>query len=161
MSDLETHEALRGRLTDAASIRRFIEAGRATLTLVSSRTGSRFTYKFSRPEPIEGKGRPIWVSLLHGQDNTSDYKFMGTLWPLMEYEMKRTQRSKVSIEAESWKALAWLLFHLYHQSGKPDQAVAQCEVWHEGRCGRCGRKLTVPQSISAGFGPECAGRMGL
>jgi hypothetical protein len=30
------------------------------------------------------------------------------------------------------------------------------EVWHEGRCGRCGRRLTVPESIESGLGPECA-----
>jgi hypothetical protein len=29
------------------------------------------------------------------------------------------------------------------------------EIWHEGRCGRCGRKLTVPESIHNGYGPEC------
>jgi hypothetical protein len=34
-------------------------------------------------------------------------------------------------------------------------------VWHEGRCGRCGRKLTVPESIESGFGPECASILGL
>jgi hypothetical protein len=29
------------------------------------------------------------------------------------------------------------------------------EVWHEGRCGRCGRALTVPESVERGIGPEC------
>ena len=31
-----------------------------------------------------------------------------------------------------------------------------CEVWHEGRCGKCGRVLTVPESLILGLGPECA-----
>jgi len=30
---------------------------------------------------------------------------------------------------------------------------------HEGKCGRCGRKLTVPLSIETGIGPECASKM--
>lgn len=30
------------------------------------------------------------------------------------------------------------------------------EFWHEGRCGKCARRLTVPESIAQGFGPECA-----
>ena len=34
------------------------------------------------------------------------------------------------------------------------------EVWHEGICGRCGRKLTVPESVERGLGPECAGLVG-
>jgi len=27
------------------------------------------------------------------------------------------------------------------------------------RCGRCGRVLTVPESVESGFGPECIGRL--
>lgn len=157
--DLFTPQALRGRLTDAASVRRFIEAGNATLTLLSMKTSGRYTYKFSRPEPEPGKNRPTWVKLLSGPDNEGDYSFMGTLWPMFEYEIRRTEKSRVSDGAESWRALSWLLFHLYHRGGKPDHAMSQCEVWHEGRCGRCGRKLTVPDSIEAGFGPECAGKL--
>jgi hypothetical protein len=30
------------------------------------------------------------------------------------------------------------------------------EFWHEGRCAACARRLTVPQSIERGLGPECA-----
>lgn len=29
------------------------------------------------------------------------------------------------------------------------------EVMHVGKCSRCGRKLTNPESISIGLGPEC------
>jgi predicted metal-dependent hydrolase len=29
-------------------------------------------------------------------------------------------------------------------------------VHHEGKCGRCGRLLTVPSSIESGIGPECS-----
>jgi hypothetical protein len=35
------------------------------------------------------------------------------------------------------------------------------EFRHEGRCGRCGRTLTVPESIDSGFGPECINLAGL
>ena len=34
-------------------------------------------------------------------------------------------------------------------------------IRHEGRCGRCGRKLTTPASIDTGIGPVCAERMGI
>ena len=29
------------------------------------------------------------------------------------------------------------------------------EIWHEGKCGKCGRPLTVPSSIENGLGPSC------
>ncbi len=35
----------------------------------------------------------------------------------------------------------------------------QLEVWHEGCCGKCGRKLTDAESIARGIGPECYGKM--
>lgn len=38
---------------------------------------------------------------------------------------------------------------------------AAFEFWHEGRCAACARRLTVPQSIATGFGPECAARNGI
>jgi len=31
--------------------------------------------------------------------------------------------------------------------------------FHEGKCGKCGRKLTTPESIKNGFGPTCLGGM--
>jgi hypothetical protein len=39
--------------------------------------------------------------------------------------------------------------------------AAGFNLQHAGKCGRCGRKLTVPQSIETGIGPECASIMGL
>jgi hypothetical protein len=47
-------------------------------------------------------------------------------------------------------AAAWLFGHLLERRPLP-----RCTVHHEGRCGRCGRTLTVPESIESGFGPEC------
>lgn len=38
---------------------------------------------------------------------------------------------------------------------------ASVEIWHEGRCCRCNRKLTVPASIELGLGPDCAEDVGL
>jgi hypothetical protein len=40
--------------------------------------------------------------------------------------------------------------------GRQDQIeAAGWGVYHKGQCGRCGRELTVPESIKSGFGPEC------
>lgn len=149
--------ALRGQMTERTVIQRFIEAGNATLTVVSKKSGTRFTFKFARPDAEVGKSRPIWVSLLNGPDNTADFNFLGTIWPdaTTTYRYRHGGKSKVSMGAASVQALQWFTAALHIGAGK----LAQCEVWHEGRCGRCGRKLTVPASIESGFGPECAGKM--
>lgn len=143
-----------GRLTAFADVLSFILGGNARFTLVSVKTGARFTYRASRPDPVPGKPRPTWFSLLNGADNEANYAFIGTLWPSSQsgdvLTLKPSAKSKVSADATSVKALTWFLTQL-----SKGTVPAEVEVWHEGRCGRCGRTLTVPESIANGFGPEC------
>lgn len=49
------------------------------------------------------------------------------------------------------KGFAWFWRTL--TSGR--EFPAGFEFWHEGRCARCSRRLTVPESVASGFGPEC------
>jgi hypothetical protein len=35
----------------------------------------------------------------------------------------------------------------------------QLIVHHENHCGRCGRTLTVPESVERGIGPDCLAKM--
>jgi hypothetical protein len=158
-------EHFRGRFADVESIKRFIEAGNATVTVVSKKSQSRYTFRFSRPNEADTQlhnqpfaTRPVWVSLLAGADNESAYSFMGTIFPgRCLWEVRRSAKSKVGEEAPSWTAMQWFVESLYRH---PERVLSHADVWHEGRCGRCGRKLTVPASINDGFGPECAGKVG-
>jgi hypothetical protein len=143
------------RLTTADAVRDFALAGNATLTLLSRATGVRFTYKIRQPE----EHKPHFVGLLRGADNENDFQFIGTIFKgphLFGYSYKPGRNSRVSGDAPSAKAFAWFWKKL-RSNALPDSL----EVWHEGRCGRCGRKLTVPESIESGFGPECASILGL
>lgn len=141
------------QITDPRDALTYLFAGNATLTLVSQKTGTRFTYKIRAPEA--GCNRRF-VGLLSGPDNTEAYVYMG----LLEHDETQdsfrffpTTKSRVGRDAPSWKAFAWTLQKLCKH-----EMPEQLEVWHEGRCGRCGRKLTVPESIASGLGPVCAGR---
>lgn len=62
--------------------------------------------------------------------------------------------SKVSKDAESFKGFEWLVRRDF-------DAGDQADVYHESRCGKCGRALTTPESVSSGIGPVCAEGMGL
>jgi hypothetical protein len=133
-----------------AEVRAFVQAGRALFTLVSLRTGKRFTYKVTK-----AAAPGLWfVKVLRGFDNTSDYAFLGTIFHTGEY--RHGKRSGVAYLAPSAVAFDWFWNKGVQQS---HPAMTQLEVWHEGRCCRCGRVLTVPSSIAAGIGPECAGKM--
>lgn len=159
---------LRGRFTRIADLRRYLEAGNALLTIRSKQSGTRFTLKATRPSeeehanrqgPVPGRPRPIWVKVLTGPDNTADYAFVGTLWPENSgYRYAHSPKSRLSLSSGSVTAIRWLAHAL---TSNPSVILEQAEVWHEGRCGRCGRRLTVPESVESGFGPECAGILGV
>jgi len=133
---------------------RFMLAGNARMTLVSKKTGNRFTFRVRSPKGGEEGAGPWFVSVLNGTDNEADYAYAGSIFPDPKtgFVFRSTKAAKISSEAPSFKAFAWTFAKLASQT-KVDDLV---EVWHEGRCGRCGRVLTVPSSIASGLGPECA-----
>jgi hypothetical protein len=137
-----------------SEIREFMLAGNARLTLVSKRTGTRFTFKIRQPDPE----KPHFVSLLTQPDNESGYSFLGTIFLPKEGIERATyrhgNRSRITVDADSARAFEWFFKNL-----RVGRLSDQLEVWHEGRCGRCGRPLTVPESISNGLGPECIKRI--
>jgi hypothetical protein len=127
--------------------RSYILGGEATITVVSKSTGTRYTYRIHAKEDAEQPSLHF-VSVLVGAENTSDYTFLGTIFDGARY--RHGKKSRISPEAPSAVAFAWLWDHL---------ASTDVEVWHSGRGSRCGRTLTTPESIQAGIGPVCAGRV--
>jgi hypothetical protein len=136
-----TQTALRIDTTPA-----FILGGNARFTIRSKKTGTRFSYRVRKSED----GSIFFVSVLTGSDNDSDFSYIGTLTPRGPY--RHGKKSKITSTAPSAAAFAWFWGSLY--AGRPSLSD-QVEVFHEGRCGRCARALTVPESIESGFGPEC------
>lgn len=136
------------RITEAATALQFMLAGNAYFTLRSSKTGTRYTYRVNR---AKRDSDVFFVSVMYGSDNTGDYTYLGIV---KDREYKQTAKSKVVPEDPRAKAFLWAFLHLTTRDHVPDQL----EFWHEGRCGRCGRLLAVPESIENGIGPECAKR---
>jgi hypothetical protein len=138
---METH-----RFDNATDAYKALLAGNATITLVSLKTMVRYTYKVKLAKDNPG----LWfVSLLTGPNNTADYTYIGVLPNAVTF--RTTGKSKLSPTSSPVKGFAWALGQL--AAGK---LPATLEVWHEGRCCRCGRALTVPSSIASGIGPDCA-----
>lgn len=129
----------------------FVKGGKALFTIENTKTGGRFTYKVRK---ADDENREFYfVSVLSGQNNDSDYAYIGCIF---ESTFKYTRKSRVSEDAPSFKAFAW--FNEKINTGTLPECV---NVYHHNRCGRCGRTLTVPESIVMGIGPECASRMGV
>lgn len=167
LADEETNEGelgtlAKGNLADADTAIRFVTAGNAYFTVRSLKTGTRYTFRVSQAKAKEGYCRwcrrdvcvckqPFFVSFLSGPENTSDYTYLG--W-IKDNQFSTTKASARFADSVVFKAFAYVWRNLIQHTMPP-----QTELWHEGRCGRCGRKLTVPASIEAGIGPECESMM--
>jgi Family of unknown function (DUF6011) len=148
-----------GRLTTAGDATRYMLAGAATITLRSEKTGNRFTFKVSAPKDKDTGKADLnsdfrFVSVLVGPDNWSNYKYFGYIRRGVFFH--GGAKAKVSAAAPSAKAFYWAWRQL--SRGALPESLA---IFHAGICGRCGRKLTVPESIVSGFGPECQDKIGL
>lgn len=137
------------QLTTAEAAMSFIQAGNATFTVLSVAKQNRFTYKVTESDD----GKCFFVGLLSGPDNEASYSYIGII---RDGVFRRTAKSKVGPEAPSFKAFDWL----YNNQLAHGKLPGCVEFFHCGSCGRCGRTLTVPESIQSGYGPECIRRIG-
>jgi hypothetical protein len=126
----------------------YLLSGKATVTVVNTSSGNRFTYHLtSKDVGTEEAPRSLYfVSVLTGSDNTEDYSYLGTIFDGDRFV--HGTKSRISPDAPSAVAFAWVWGHLDSD---------RYEMFHIGKCGRCGRALTTPESIQRGLGPICAG----
>lgn len=148
----------------------------------------RFTYRIQRAkvkdEDNPDTHRPWFVKVLSGPNNLRDYQYLGTIFPLKYaggITYRHGKKSRVSDQADSAKGIAWFIKHLnslielraeldradMFSKGDVETAIKKVEstlnkllYYHEGRCGKCARTLTVPESIINGIGPVCAQKFG-
>jgi hypothetical protein len=136
-------------------------SGNARVTVVSKRTETRYTFRIAAPskdgsvqydEPLR------FVSLLTGADNDADFTYLGLIPDRGDPAFRTTKGSRMPVSSAPMKAARFLCDRVIAHPEAP--IPADLEIWHEGRCGKCGRTLTVPESIEHGFGPECWAKLG-
>lgn len=137
-------------LATAEAARRFVLAGKATVTLRSQRTGAHFTYKV---EAAKDQTSTRFVSLLTNGDT---YRYLGILSAMGQGFVFRTTK-KSCLPATSPAAAGFEVF--FRNLWLHERIAPGLDVMHEGKCGRCNRALTHPESLESGFGPECIGRI--
>ena len=148
----------KGPLTTWEAVRTFLFAGNARFTLRSLKTGMRYTYRINvnkkdLKDPAKKSDPAYFVSLLRGADNERDYKYIGCMHGTRFFI---TTASRLPRTSPSVVMLVKFLDVMEH---KLDGVLGtRLEFWHDGRCARCGRVLTVPESVASGWGPECAKR---
>jgi len=141
-------------ITNPDAIREFMLAGKAFFTVVSTKTGKRFTYRVARPHG-DDPNRPWFVGVLTEADNTEGYTYLGCLWPDKDgwVTYRYGKKSRIARGTPCEVGFRWLVDQL-----RGGSKLDRVEFWHAGRCGACGRQLTVPESIATGLGPVCAAK---
>lgn len=131
---------------------RYITAGNATFTIESTKINKRYTYKFYHRKNDNCEYRYL-VKRLYGSNNEDDYHFIGIYYAdTGVYKSKAPQDAKPDHD----KMLAAFL-KMLHTDGI--EWYPTCKFYMSSKCACCGRKLTTPESIERGIGPECFERL--
>lgn len=129
----------------------FVKAGKATFTLENKVTAKHLTFRVTRSKPTERHPVPaFFVLVMKGSDNEGDYSYMGVL-NTRTNQLTMTARSRFAADSVEVRAFNYAMARIAAAAPDTDKVT----VHHEGRCGRCGRLLTHPDSIESGIGPEC------
>lgn len=125
-------------------------AGKAIFTVQNEETGNRFTYKIKAAD----NNRLYFVSVLVGADNYNNYNYIGTIGALNR-RYSHGKSSSIKTSAQSDIVFKWVWERIV--SNTLPEVV---KIYHMGKCCRCGRKLTTPESIKSGIGPKCSSKLG-
>lgn len=125
----------------------FLLAGNCETTIVSHRTGNKFTYKIKR-----SNNKDTMMYFLHVVKNRAE--FAGVIVFDDEKGRFNFYKGKKGTMDYNYKEIKAILYVLNSLLAKKFNIGV--DIYHCGYCGRCGRKLTDPKSIMIGLGPKCA-----
>ena len=122
-------------------------------TVKSAATGDHRTFKIhTQGEKAEFAAGKRVVSLFTGTDNSADDHYTGFAFiddrGIHVWEKKQGEGL--------WETYADMIWTLYLDGAFSRWAEKGYTILGEGRCVRCNRLLTTPESIKSGIGPICA-----
>ena len=118
----------------------YILGGKSFVTFQNPLTENRFTYKVVKHKVDD-------IYFVHVLTNPEVYMFLGTI---RDYGFKYSHKSKINRDAKSVIVFDYVFHHLIMET-----LNSTIEIFHDGRCSKCGRQLTDPESVEYGLGPYC------
>lgn len=128
-------------------------------TIQNRATGEHRTF-YVRTQKADAKFAPgaRVAALLTGSDNDSDSSYQGFGFVNNDgIRVWSSKRGTVAGKKSSWEWYAEMLWSLAVDGGASEFAE-KYSLLMEGRCVKCNRTLTEPESIRTGIGPVCDGR---
>jgi hypothetical protein len=137
-----------------ADVERAAKVFNGIYTIQSAKTGAHRTFKVhTQGEKAQfAPGRRI-VSLLTGSENSSDDSYTGFAFIDDDGILVWAKMLKDGL----WRIYADMLWTLVLDQAFSPWAEKGFTIMGEGRCLRCNRLLTEPNSLRTGIGPVCAG----
>jgi len=136
----------------ALEIRRFIYAGKASITMESLVTGTKIMYEI---KPLVSNHKVV-PGLWRVRCRTNNGSWLYLSYIDMNKDATRLAIPKKSVfktKSKQWLAFEMLLRHIHMPNSREHMHVVR--VTHNGFCGHCGRHLTDDLSVERGFGPVC------
>jgi hypothetical protein len=122
-------------------------AGKSRLTIKNPETGNHIKLRMKRK-----KDSPIfYLQLALLDDKEAGYRYAGAY----QLESKKFFPAKDIQQGSTIERIANFLIEAVSNPFR----LNKLEIMHEGKCCRCGRTLTNPESIQHGIGPECSGKL--
>jgi hypothetical protein len=136
----------------------FMLAGKSEFILHSTKTGDDFKFKITKKESNKKDSEEefvYFVNILHGSESTyAGHMRFNKNTNMFEYF--KGQKGKIEPKDLAIRSLIFVLNKLMR-----NEIVGNLEVYHTGKCGKCGKKLTTPESIVTGLGPQCSKYLGI
>lgn len=118
----------------------------APFTVQSKKTGKDYTFKIKRSEFLGRLLTHVYV-----EQGYLEFAHLGT-WTIYRGITKKAQH----VESPAAKAAEWLLRNV--ENCELDKVDRYVNLFHLGKCLRCGKTLTDADSIQTGLGPICRGK---
>lgn len=145
-----------GRILNQEDALKFMLGGKSEFVLHSTKTNEDFKYYVTRKDSsINNLDYVYFVSIMDGNSKT----YAGHVWydkDKNSFFFSQGNKGNVSEKNLHIRSLIFVLNKMMR-----GEHVGNLEVFHVGRCGRCGKKLTTPESILTGLGPTCSKNLGI
>lgn len=114
----------------------------APFTIRSKKTGKDYTFKVS--QALFNNNNYLHLKV---ETQYLIFKYMG--W----YKDGKVINKKVEVDTPASQAISWFMKMLL--ANKLDVLDSNVDIFHLGKCLKCGKTLTDANSIEVGFGPVC------
>lgn len=145
IEDVPIYSENQGQLLTSQAVRTYITGGHGVCTLQNPLSKNKYTYLFMFPR--NPKSFREGVMFCYVKKN-KEYQYVGMLEPDLRF--RKTYASRFPSTSSEFRGAKYIC-----DWARSPHFHSRMNLFHEGICAYCGRKLIDPKSISVGVGPKC------